>query len=645
MSIRLKLTMAFIAVILLVNATLCLVTVLHVRNVLLQEVQTRVRLDLNSARSVYDKEIEDIAEFLQAVAVRRPIAGRLAEEVRGDLGKVLQTIRREKKLDMLTLVGPDGRVIYRTHNPQQSGDDLSGNPILAKTLRDRTPASGTVIVPREMLEKDGEELAGRARFEILDTPAARPGDKKYESDGMVIAAAVPFLSGGKVLGVLYGANLLNRRYEIVDKIKDEVFQNQTYEGKDIGTATIFQDDSRICTNVKNRDGSRAIGTRVSAQVYEHVLVKGGVWADRAFVVNDWYITAYEPILDPNGRIIGALYVGLLEEPYLRPQKVIVIFFLVAVVVTIVASSVLLFLVTKVALRPIDRIVAMCRKVIAGDLAARVGIRPPGEMGVLCRAIDHMADAIADREEQLKLATQQQIGQSEKLASIGRLAAGIAHEINNPLTGVLTFAHLLKEKENIGDQDKEDLEVIVRETSRVREIVRGLLDFARESPSAKEPLDINEAIRQTMTLICSQKEFGKVAIEEHLGDAVPPVCGDKNQLQQVFLNLSLNACEAMPDGGTLSITTSAGEENVIITVSDTGCGIKKEDLDKIFDPFFTTKPVGKGTGLGLSVSYGTIQQHGGSIEVESQEGKGTTFTITLPANRIDGTESKPQETTK
>jgi len=274
-------------------------------------------------------------------------------------------------------------------------------------------------------------------------------------------------------------------------------------------------------------------------------------------------------------------------------------------------------------------VAMCRRVIDGDLTARVGITAAGEMGVLCRAIDRMAAAIAQREQLLHQTAQQQIGQSEKLASIGRLAAGIAHEINNPLTGVLTFAHLLKQKENMVEEDRHDLDVIIRETTRVREIVRGLLDFARQSPPAKEALAINDVIQRTMKLIRSQKEFRNVRIEEALDPKLPPVLGDKNQLQQIFLNLALNACEAMPEGGTLTIETFAAGGSVHILFKDTGTGIKKEHMDKIFDPFFTTKPVGKGTGLGLSVSYGTVQQHSGTIKVESEEGTGTTFMIALP----------------
>ncbi len=347
------------------------------------------------------------------------------------------------------------------------------------------------------------------------------------------------------------------------------------------------------------------------------------------MVNDWYLTAIEPIEDPAGRTIGVLGVGLLQAPFSHQCNVISGVVLTLVIAATLISLALLVIATELVLRPIRRVVAMCQKVIGGNLSARVGIRPPGEMGLLCRAVDSMAQAVEEREDLLKQSTRQQVGRSEQLASVGRLAAGVAHEINNPLTGVLAFADLLREKENMDAQDREDLELIIRETKRAREIVKGLLDFARETPQVKTQVNINDLLRQTILLLGKRDALQDIQLVEALTEPLPLVLGDKNQLQQVLINLSLNACEAMPNGGTLMLTTSLVDARIVVEVIDTGCGIKKEHLDKVLEPFFTTKPVGKGTGLGLSVSYGIVEQHGGTLEVESQEGKGTTFKITLP----------------
>ena len=634
MSIRLKLSIGLIIIILVSNIILAVVTSFYVGNVYFSEVQTRVRFDLNSARDIYNNSIDQIEQVLKAVSIRRRISYPLEQEVKGDLGKVLQNIYNNSGMDMLTLVGTDGRVIYRAHNPQQNGDDISEIPIIKKVLEEWKPAKGTMVVSQEILQNESEKLAKRAIIKIEDTPKSRSVSKKVENRGFIIASAVPFVSfdnenNEKILGFLMGGYLINNHFEIVDKIKSEVFQDQSYEGEDIGTATIFFDDLRISTNVKRTNDQRATGSRMSSEVYDHVINNGKIWDDRAFVVNNWYITSYEPIRDPDNKIIGSLYVGLLEEPYKQPQKVIIVFFIIMLSITAIASLFLLFFYTKKLLKPMDNIIAMSKKIIAGDLTARCSIHSSCDMGILCKTINRMAEAIEQREKELQRVTQQQIFQSEKLASIGRLSAGIAHEINNPLTGVLTFAHLLKQKENNTEEDVNDLDVIIRETTRVREIVKGLLDFARQTPFIKKYFNINDILHQILKLIKNQKDIRKIVIEENYSKIIPDCYCDKNQLQQVFLNIILNAGEAIPDTGTITITTSIKQNHIVISIKDTGCGIKKENLNKIFDPFYTTKPVNKGTGLGLSISYGIIQQHGGNIECESEEGKGTIFNIFLP----------------
>ena len=631
MTIRFQITMRVIAVIVLANLALSAVGIAYLRRQWREEVQTRVRLDLNSARAAYDSRIDQIEYFLRAASLGDSLAATLEAGDNARSGELVARVFRASRMDFLTLLDHKGKVVTRGWAPSLGGDDLSQNPLVVAVLARREPAQGTILINADELAREGPELAERARFRLRPTHAARPTDETIRTEGMVLAAAVPVLDEeDRLLGVLYGGNVLNRQHDLVDAIRDEVFSNRYYQGRSLGAVTIFERDLRIATNVKLDDGLRAVGTRLSAEVYDEVLVRGKVWASPAFVVNDWYISAYEPILNPQGEIIGALYVGLLQEPFDKAARRTGGVLLALVGTAAVLSLVLLVVATLWVLRPVGQVVAMSERVVAGDLNARIGIRPPGEMGVLCHSVDAMADAVQQREEQLKLATRQQIGRSEKLASIGRLAAGVAHEINNPLTSVLTFAHLLKEKPNLDDQDQQDLDLIIHETTRVADIVSNLLDFARERPPQKELLDVNDVIRRTVRLIRSQKQFDRITIKEELDEGIPQVEGDRNQLQQVLLNLSLNSCAAMPEGGDISIATSTVAGRVQIDVADSGCGIPADVLDKIFDPFFSTKPVGKGTGLGLSVSLGIVQQHGGAMEVASEEGKGTRFTISLPS---------------
>lgn len=633
MSTHFKITLGLIVIIFTSYLTLAFLTSRYVNKIFVKEVQTRVRLDLNSAHDIYNDYIDYVDQILQAASIRRTISKPLKEEIKGDLGNVLTNIYQRSGIDILTLVDLNGNVIFRAHNPNKKDDNISEIPLIKKVKQTWTPHKGTIILNEKLLEGEGENFMQRALIQVKTTPKAINTIKTVEKRGMVIAAAVPFISlnENKITGILFGGYLINNNNEIVDDIKSKVFQDQTYEGKDIGTATIFFDDVRISTNVKQKDNSRAIGSRLSSEVYNHVIKKGAIWDDRAFVVNDWFITAYEPIYNTEDEIIGALYVGLLEEPYKQPQKIIIIYFLITLSITAIASIALIFLYTEIMMRPVDKIIKMSRRIMSGDLSARCNIQSSGEMGLLCKTIDQMAGAFEEREKKLHRETQMQIGQSEKLASIGRLAAGIAHEINNPLTGVLTFAYLLKNKKTNDKQDIKDIDVIIQETTRVSDIVKGLLDFARESTPNKELININGLIQQLLKLVKSQKEFRKIKISENFDKNLPEMLADKNQLQQVFLNLILNAGEAINETGSISISTAFADNNIIISIKDNGCGIKNEDLDKIFDPFYTTKPVGKGTGLGLSVSYGIIQKHGGTINFKSKEGEGTTFKVIFPIN--------------
>ena len=220
-------------------------------------------------------------------------------------------------------------------------------------------------------------------------------------------------------------------------------------------------------------------------------------------------------------------------------------------------------------------------------------------------------------------------QSEKLASLGKLSAGIAHELNNPLTGVLSFAHFIKDAHPADALLQNDLEVVVRETERCKRIIKGLLDFARQSQPEKNEDNVLLLLQRTLALIANHKDFKNIEIIRDLPPQLPLVMIDRDQMQQVFMNLIVNAGEAMPLGGTLRVSAGITPDQgaVEIRLQDTGTGIAEKDLGKIFDPFFTTKEMG--TGLGLSISLGIVENHGGRLQVESQPGQGSTFTVQLP----------------
>jgi two-component system, NtrC family, sensor kinase len=255
----------------------------------------------------------------------------------------------------------------------------------------------------------------------------------------------------------------------------------------------------------------------------------------------------------------------------------------------------------------------------------VRVRSPGngELALLGRSFDDMVERLQR--------TQDELLHKEKLASMGQLAAGVAHEINNPLGSILLFAEILhKETPETDTRRREDLRMIMQETLRCKKIVSGLLNFARQQDVLAQESDIHDILQQAIAGVAHQPSFVPVQIVKRFAPDLPPVQADPSQLLQVFVNLLNNSAEAMPQGGTITLETRRqGQEAIEIALGDTGTGIPEENLSKLFNPFFTTKPVGKGTGLGLSIVYGIIKMHRGQISVASELNRGTTFTITLP----------------
>jgi two-component system NtrC family sensor kinase len=277
------------------------------------QTQERVKEALNGARWLYRAKINEIDRAIYLTSIRYILKGALKKEkpllIKDDMEKLIA----DYGLDFLTLVDKKGIVLFRYHNPSSFGDSLIQDPFIRDALKNKG-ISGTQVLFRSELLKEGTLLADRAIFNLIPTPKQKPTEELRESSGMVLKSAHPVLdSNGRVLGALTGGILLNRNYEIVDRIKSILFKDAKYKGKEIGTATIFLGDLRISTNVIDREGNRAIGTRAMKEVEEQVLEKGLPWIHRAFVVDDWYLTAYEPIRDIRDKIVGMLYVGILEK--------------------------------------------------------------------------------------------------------------------------------------------------------------------------------------------------------------------------------------------------------------------------------------------------------------------------------------------
>jgi two-component system NtrC family sensor kinase len=319
-----------------------------VTNQIIFEAQERVKEHLSTARWVYESKVKDINRTIRWTSIRHVLKRGLKEKDISSIKNELFGLMTEEELNFLTLVDRKGTVIFRFHNPKVSGDSLIHDPFVKGAL-EKKAISGTQVLSGDELVREGESLAQMAMIPSVPTPKERPTKKVEETSGMVLKSAYPVIDfNGEVLGVLTGGVLLNRNYEIVDRIKNIVFKGAKYKGKEIGTATIFLGDLRISTNVMDKEGNRAIGTRAMKEVQEQVLGKGAPWIHRAFVVDDWYITAYEPIQDIQDKIVGMLYVGMMESKYaLMKERLILLFFLFSMTGMLVALTVSFLLSWKI----------------------------------------------------------------------------------------------------------------------------------------------------------------------------------------------------------------------------------------------------------------------------------------------------------
>lgn len=524
------------------------------------------------------------------------------------------------------------------------------------------PGAGIEIFSPEDLRRVDPHLEEQVRLPLLPTPYARPTQRSLEDRGMMIRALYPVRNEqDQVIAVLDGGVLLNSNFRLVDAIRDLVYGPGSLLPGSIGTVTIFLDDVRISTNVPLKPGERALGTWVSEVVRHTVLDEGKNWINRAFVVNDWYISGYEPIVDVTGARVGILYAGYLETPFRSKLWEAVLILLALFLLFTGLAAALAVWGAGVILRPLEKMSEVIRATSKGE-KRRIGtLESRDEIGELANRFDSMLEQLQLRSEEvshwashlehkveerttelreknadlsrtitLLHNARDQLIASEKMAALGELTAGMAHEINNPVAVILgnvdVMVALLGEHAN-GVQP--EISLIIEQVDRIRTIIHNLLQYASPAnPLLLNEVDVNSLVAQTVKLVTYPRERHVRFASDY--QASRRISINPQELQQVLVNLIRNAVQALPEsGGEVSLSTADWEDQgVVIRIRDSGEGILPEHLPRIFDPFFTTKPSGQGTGLGLSLSYAMVQRYGGHIKVASEPGKGALFSIYL-----------------
>ncbi|QQX80441.1 cache domain-containing protein [Shewanella sp. KX20019] len=550
------------------------------------------------------------------------------------------------------------------------------------------PFSGLMVLSPSRLSRIDPALADRAQITVMKTQRAQEPVKTEEKRGLLSRSLLPIPdASGNVAWYLDGGILLNRDDRIVDHIRDLVYDKGTLPERSIGTVTIFLDNIRISTNVPlhffpqgDDERGRALGSLVSSEVREKVLNQGLLWVDRAFVFNDWFISAYAPLVDVQGKRIGMIYTGFSESPFIHNYLLNIIELGTILMLVLLVSGWLVYRGAYSLLQPIERIHHVVKAVQSGRnlRIGSLGLDSGNELSNLAEQFDRMLDLLQRRNTQIQAAaeqlevkveertrslqekteelqanvallneTRQQLVINEKLTALGELTAGIAHEINNPTAVILGNMELLKyELGDNADVVEEEIELVIQQVGRISTIIRSLLQYSRpgEFNAPLEMHQITPIIEEMLVLVRHSIQKQEVVLSQEL-NASYPVQVNRPQLLQVLINIVVNAAHAINDKGQIWIRTydwvQRGEPvGVKIEIEDEGKGIPEEELNRIFDPFYTTRK--DGTGLGLSLSYGIIKRIGGTIEVSSTVGKGSLFTIGLYHTAVEEQTNAPYE---
>ncbi len=591
-----------------------------VSSAIMAQMHRALSQNLATVSTIYDERLRALDNVVRLTAFGPALESFVEVRDPAALLAHLDRVRRDNRLDFLTLTDARGRVIVRPTNAPHLGDDASPLGPVSAALAGRHVAATEVIAAAWLADEDAA-LGARVS---AGTP------------GLVMMAAAPVQSAGEPLrGVLYGGVLLNDNHEIVDGAAEILFSDERFRGEVIGEVSILVGNHSVATTA--RAGERGTGRPDAAD-------PGGSPSRR-----EGFVGASQPIHDHDGAVVGVLHVGVLEQVYTWTRnRVILSFFALATAGFILIIIVTDYMVRQIT-RPIREMVLATRNLAAGRFDQEVRADWQGEIGLLAESFNRMLgslrqmkadleewgstleDKVQQRTEQL-VAMQNRVAQSEKLASLGMLSAGVAHEINNPLGGILSLTALALEDLTADAPVRPNLEEVVRQSERCREIVKGLLEFSRQQEAGSDLIDVRQVLDETLSLMGKQALFFNVNVHRNYESTIPMVLADRSQLQQVFINSIMNAVQAMGEHGDLTIDVHAiPGSQVEVRVADTGCGIPAADLARVFDPFYTTKPEGEGTGLGLSIAYGIITKHNGTIAIESEVGKGTVVVIRLPGS--------------
>jgi len=542
MKLQTKFTLGITVIFVVLAVGIGALSIWYVNTNTIREAKNRVQIYMRAAWEIHDSRVrkaeaalevlaraESIEELLQEPADERQLAA---------MQEKLEHIRQEQEADVLNVLAPDGTVILRTRYPYNDGDNLVSDPIVQQVIADEQNSSGNIIFSRERLDIAGEGLLERV-LAIGQEPR-----------GMFAGAAVPVMRGNEMIGILEMGSLLNGAEEEVDRIRDAVFANETYNGKPVGTATIFMGDLRISTNVLDNQGRRAVGTRVSREVAEQVLERGEPWTGRAYVVDTWYLSQYDPIRNPNGQIIGMLYVGELEQKYLDLRRRAVAMFLSVVLGGMVIAFLTFYFLTRGVIKPVRKLSTATQKLSGGELDYRVDIQRNDELGNLGSSFNTMAEQLETQRREIEQNQRKLKKLNDELRTTNRnymeMLGFVSHELKNPLSSAMMSLHTVKDGYlgDLTDAQEESLASVAQSLEYFEDMVKNYLDLSRlekgELEVHKEETSLYpQVIEPVLEGLMQSLEDREIDVENRVREDFR-VYADSNLLRVVYDNLLSNA---------------------------------------------------------------------------------------------------------
>ena len=603
---------------------------------------SKLRSDLSIASQYFERLQVEHQLSLKSIANSEKLAQQLRRASPQAIDQFLKERMQREGYSYLVFRPFKDPAVY-----QQDSDIVAAKALQAGS------ASGLSIMSQSLMASLDPDLPRAARLDIVYTPNASPDERREESRGLMLQSASQVLMNGQVVGVLEAGTLLNRNLDIVNRVSELVYPQDSLLRGSLGTATLFLGDVRIATTVRSVSGDVALGTRVSSMVHDRVLGRGDVWLEKAFVVSDWYMSGYMPLNNLAGYRVGMLYVGFLETPYRHLRENILWGLVIGGVIAAVIGVWLVFSLAAGIFDPLLRMNDTMSRVEAGDDKARVGdLRRMDEFAQLADHFDALLDQLESRQDellqlnrdldqrvsartadlleanQMLQRAQQQLLSSEKLATMGQLTAGLAHEINNPLAVMQGHLDLMTHtlvSEPVYPQIKPEIKLLDEQIQRMRLLVEKLLQFARPDSYVgyTESVDSNQVIQDSMVLVEREIKTSGASVDFQL-HATRPVQVSPTELQQVVVNILINAAHAVSLNAAgikpaIMIETTdvqvEDEPGVQIVISNTGPAIDQDKQALIFELFYTTKRQ-SGTGLGLPVSRMLMERYGGTLAVKS-----------------------------